>query len=45
MFLFKSFSFLLVFAVSEVIGAFQLTTTASTYTIDTNGGLIFAVSR
>lgn len=45
MFLSKSFGLLLAHATTVVLGAFQLVTTSSTYTVDTNGGLVFAVSR
>lgn len=45
MFLSKSFGLFLAYATTAVLGAFQLTTTASTYKVVTNGGLVFAVSR
>lgn len=36
---------LLTHAATTVLGAFQLTSTSSAYTVDTDGGLVFSVSR
>ncbi|RPB11856.1 RHGB_ASPAC Rhamnogalacturonase B [Morchella conica CCBAS932] len=36
---------LLTHAATSVLGAFQLTSTSSAYTVDTDGGLVFSVSR